>query len=228
MSDLHTLFLGEDHAWTFLLECALRAALMFVIALAIMKLSGKKEVRQFSVLELLVIIGLGSALGDPMIYTDSPVLPSAVAMGTVLFCYWALNKWTNRAPKLERFIEGRVTRVLHEGVVDRSALEAEGLSVAEFFGDLRVLHVEHLGQVKSAYVEIDGEVSVFFREPEQTWPGLPLASELLAHPAPLRTLPRSPCCCVHCGLQVQQTDQHICPNCGTDTWVPALQGKRIT
>lgn len=92
MSDLHTLFLGEDHTWIFLLECALRAALMFVIGLAIMKLSGKKEVRQFSVLELLVIIGLGSALGDPMIYTDSPVLPSAVAMGTVLFCILALDK----------------------------------------------------------------------------------------------------------------------------------------
>jgi uncharacterized membrane protein YcaP (DUF421 family) len=228
MSDLNTLFLGEHNTWIFLLECALRAGLMFVITLALMKISGKKEVRQFSVLELLVIIGLGSALGDPMIYTDSPLLPSAVAMGTVLFCYWALNKWTNRAPKLERFIEGHVNRVLHEGAVDRRALDAEGLSVAEFFGDLRVLHVEHLGQVKTAYVEIDGKVSVFFREQDQPWPGLPLAPEILARSTPLRTQRQFPCCCVHCGLQVQQEGQRICSNCGTDAWVPAWQGKRIT
>ncbi|MBL7983693.1 MAG: DUF421 domain-containing protein, partial [Flavobacteriales bacterium] len=195
MSDPRTLFLGEEGTWAFLLECALRACLMFLFALALMKLTGKKEVRQFSVLELIVIIGLGSALGDAMIYTDSPLLPSCVAIAVVLSLYWGLNKWTNRAPRLEAFIEGKVTRVLYEGVVDLVALDEEGMSAAEFFGDLRVHHLEHLGQVKSAYVEIDGEVSVFFHEDAQVRPGLPLAPEALAENVPLPAIRSFPCCC---------------------------------
>ncbi len=227
MIDIRTLFLGEEHTWLFLVECALRTILMFVLALGLMKLTGKKEVRQFSVLELLVIIGLGSALGDPMIYTDAPLLPSVVAIGMVLLCYWALNKWTNRAPKLERFIEGRVTRVVHEGEVDLRALDAQGMSVAEFFGDLRVLHIEHLGQVKTAYVEIDGEVSVFFREDDAVRHGLPLAPEALEHPVPLESIRNFPCCCVHCGRGMNAVQHPACPNCGSDAWVPAMNSKRV-
>ncbi len=227
MSDLRTLFLGEDNPWIFLLECAMRAALMFVFALVLMKVTGKKEVRQFSVLELMVIIGLGSALGDPMIYTDAPLLPSLVAISMVLFCYWGLNKWTNRAPRLEALIEGEVTRVLHEGVVDLRALDAEGLSAAEFFGDLRVVHVEHLGQVKTAYVEIDGEVSIFFRADDDVRPGLPLAPELLAAAAPVRTMRAFPCCCARCGHLVTMKEKDACANCGHGAWVPAMDQKRV-
>ncbi len=228
MNDARTLFLGEDNAWIFLLECALRTGLMFLFALVLMKMTGKKEVRQFSVLELIVIIGLGSALGDPMIYTDAPLLPSLVAIAMVLLCYWGLNKWTNRAPRLEAFIEGEVTRVLHNGVVDLVALDKEGMSAAEFFGDLRVLHVEHLGQVKSAYVEIDGEVSVFFHADEEVRPGLPLAPEALAEEVPFAVMGDSPGCCARCGSPIQDRKADgLCPQCGHDGWVKAASFKRV-
>src|SRR5690606_38496541 len=103
-------------------ECALRAVLMFLGTLALMKLTGKKEVRQFSLLELLVIIGLGSALGDPMIYSDSPVLPSLTAIATTLFCYWGVNRWASRFPAVKQAVSGRVRRVLYDGVIDLRAL----------------------------------------------------------------------------------------------------------
>lgn len=75
MPDWYTLLLGDGGSAAFIAECALRAVLMFMGTLALIKLTGKKEVRQFSLLELLVIIGLGSALGDPMIYSDSHSTP---------------------------------------------------------------------------------------------------------------------------------------------------------
>lgn len=227
MNDLHTIFIGEDKAWVFLVECALRAVLMFVLVLALMTLSGKKEVRQFSVLELLVIIGLGTALGDPMIYTEAPILPSLVAIATVLLCYWAMNKWTNRAPKVERFIEGEVRRVLHNGILDLEALDAEGLSASELFGDLRGMHVEHLGQVKSAYVEISGAVSVFFHADADVLPGLPLAPEAISVAAPLGSMGASHCCCTRCGYLVSHTGEQNCPHCAGDAWVEALSFKRV-
>lgn len=67
-----------------------------------------------------------------------------------------------RFRSLEKLIEGEVIRVFANGVVDTEALKNEGMTVHELYGELRVHHVEQLGQVKSAYVEIDGELSVFF------------------------------------------------------------------
>jgi uncharacterized membrane protein YcaP (DUF421 family) len=227
MNDIRTILLGDGNEWLFLLECLLRTVVMFVAALLLMKLTGKKEVRQFSLLELLVIIGLGSALGDAMIYTDSPLLPSLVAIAVVLGCYWALNKWTNRSRKVEAMVEGEVVTVLSGGVMDLEALDGEGLSGDELFGELRVLHVEHLGQVRAAHVEINGEVSVFYLPDDEVRPGLPLAPQLLKNAVPYTALEGTGSC-RRCGYTApDKAAQAICPHCGHDRWVASAAFKRM-
>ncbi len=228
MNGWRTIFLGDDNPWIFLAECALRTGLMFLIALVLFKVTGKKEVRQFSILELIVIIGLGSALSDPMIYTTSPVLPSVVAMAVTLLLYWAVNKWTNRAPRVEAMVEGAVTRVFFDGIVELKALDTEGMSPDEFFGELRALHVEHLGQVKAAYVEIDGKLSVFFHPDDEVRPGLPIAPEALAAGDASATPADGPVCCGRCGYTVVQgLAPSACPYCEHDSWVPAISFVRV-
>lgn len=225
MSDWQTLLLGADNSWTFVLECALRAAIMFVAVLFLFKLTGKREVRQFSVLELIVVIGLGSALGDPMIYTESPILPSVVAMLVILLCYWVLNKWMNRARALEKLIEGEVVNVFANGVVHIEAMKKEGITTHEFYGELRGQHVEQLGQVKSAYIEIDGKVSVFFLPDSEVSYGLPIAPEILRSK---EYVAEGTIACCGCGtLKEHPAGNDPCTRCGTSRWVKASNAKRM-
>lgn len=225
MNDWQTLLLGEHHAWVFLLECAIRAAIMFAAVLILFKLTGKREVRQFSVLELIVVIGLGSALGDPMIYTESPILPSIVAMLVVLICYWFMNKWTSRFRSLEKLIEGKVVQVFGNGVLDIEALKKEGMTAHEFYGELRVQHVEQLGQVKSAYVEINGVVSVFFLPDSEVVHGLPIAAE---HLCSTEEIAEGPVACRGCGKVMHQPKgSEPCDRCGAARWLKASNAKRI-
>jgi len=225
MNDWHTLLLGEENSWMFVLECAMRAAIMFVAVLFLFKLTGKREVRQFSVLELIVVIGLGSALGDPMIYTESPIVPSIVAMFVVLLFYWAFNKWMNRSRKLEKLIEGDAVQVFANGVVGTEALNKEGITVHEFYGELRGQHVEQLGQVKSAYIEIDGKVSVFFLPDSEVGYGLPIAPEILSSKKPIA---EGQVACRGCGATKQQSVEEIpCELCRTAHWIRTSNAKRI-
>lgn len=225
MSSPQDILIGDAH-WTFLLECLLRTVVMFVCGLLLMKFTGKKEVRQFSLLEMLVIIGLGSALGDPMIQKEAPVLPSLVAIATTLLCYWVLTKWSNHTSAVKRLVEGRVRRVLYDGEVDLKALEQEGLSPDELFADLRVQHVEHLGQVASAYMEVDGELSVFFREPSDTRPGLSIIPD---DDGRSPTIGRSGSyCCGCCGHIPVGALPRPCPRCGHAKWLQAASGQRKT
>jgi uncharacterized membrane protein YcaP (DUF421 family) len=46
-------------------------------------------------------------------------------------------------------------------VVDADALELEDLSETELFSALREREIEHLGQVKFAYLEPSGAITVF-------------------------------------------------------------------
>lgn len=67
--DLKQILLGSEE-WSFLLETVLRTSIMFLIIIFGLRLLGKRGVKQLSVFELVVIIGLGSAAGDPMFYKD--------------------------------------------------------------------------------------------------------------------------------------------------------------
>ena len=75
--DWQQLLLGGEK-WGFLLETVLRTFFMFLIILTALRLLGKRGVKQLSVFELVVIIGLGSAAGDPMFYKDVGLLPALV------------------------------------------------------------------------------------------------------------------------------------------------------
>jgi uncharacterized membrane protein YcaP (DUF421 family) len=227
MNDLDRLLIGEDHTWMFLVECVVRSIIMFVTVLLLFKFTGKKEVRQFSNLELIVIIGLGSAIGDPMLHGDTPLLPAIVAIFVILLLYRVMNQWTNRDPRVGEWVEGKVLRILEHGVVDRDALEHEGLSLDELFGALRTKHVEHLGQVKAAHMEVNGELSIFFVKDDQVRSGLPIhvgwADELRA----LTELPEGPVSCGRCGTTVTERSSPACPRCGNELWGVAVDLPRV-
>ena len=65
--DWSAILLGSEE-WSFLPEVALRTLIMFIIIITGLRFMGKRGVKQLSVVELVVIIGLGSAAGDPMFY----------------------------------------------------------------------------------------------------------------------------------------------------------------
>ncbi|MGH8914309.1 MAG: YetF domain-containing protein, partial [Acidimicrobiia bacterium] len=68
---------------------------------------------------------------------------------------------TEWSPWLEALLESRARRMVTEGSVDKAALDAEELTEAELFSALREQQVEHLGQVRLAYLEPSGVITVF-------------------------------------------------------------------
>ena len=67
--DWHRLWIGDLTPW-FMLEVCFRTAVMFVWLLLMIRVIGKRGVGQFSVLELSIVVALGSAAGNPMFYAD--------------------------------------------------------------------------------------------------------------------------------------------------------------
>ena len=58
--------------------------------------------------------------------------------------------------------------VVRNGVIMRRALEALNFGHDELFEQLRLKDVEHLGQVRAAYLETNGMLSVFRAIPGST------------------------------------------------------------
>jgi len=84
--DWYNIFINELDL-PYALEIVLRTTLMFVSVLLILRLSGKKGVRQLTIFEVAIIIALGSAAGDPMFNKDVAILPCVLVFGLILGIY---------------------------------------------------------------------------------------------------------------------------------------------
>lgn len=212
----------------FLLEVALRSTIMFLTLLIVLKIAGKRGVKQLSIFEMVIIISLGSAAGDPMFYEDVGIVHALVVFVIVLVLYRFITWLTGKSTLVEKFLEGETECLVDEGKFSMRKFERESLAQDEFFTELRLRNVDHLGQVKKAYLETSGDVSVFFYEDKDVKPGLPILPELFEKQLTTISQPGLYCCC-KCGDVLQTSSgEHTCSTCKGKKWVPAIQTKRVS
>ena len=220
--------LWNDLPVRFLLEVLMRSSVMFIALLIVLKLTGKRGIKQLSVFETVIIISLGSAAGDPMFYEDVGIIPALVVFIVVLFLYRLVTWLTGKSPKFEKFIEGKTECLISEGKFSSNKFERESLSQDEFFAELRLKSIEHLGQVKEAYLETTGDVSVYFFEDNQVKFGLPITPKAF-HKKTKIIEQETLYACSKCGhTQRLNIGQHKCSICENTEWVIAINSKRIT
>src|SRR5688572_6598862 len=114
--DFKTLLIGEEK-WSFLFETTIRSVIMFIAIIMSLRLLGKRGVKQLSVFELGVIIGLGSAAGDPMFYKDVGLVSGILVFIIVMALYKFITYLINKSDRFETFLEGNPTTVIEEGQI---------------------------------------------------------------------------------------------------------------
>lgn len=220
--------LMHDHPFGFLLEVVLRTVIMFLIILIALRASGRRGIKQLSIFELVLIIGLGSAAGDPMFYDDVGILPAFVVFLVVISLYITVTRLSDRFVKIEKLLEGEPLYVIRDGKLSMDAFRESGLSQDEFFSELRLRNVEHLGQVRTVLIETSGEFSVLFYDDENVRYGLPIfPSELqnkLTH-ANCEYIACAKCGGVRNGKDFRELS--TCPECDGCEWIEASNAKRI-
>jgi uncharacterized membrane protein YcaP (DUF421 family) len=224
--DLRTLLLGEED-WSFLPEVVFRSAIMFIVTLVALRLIGRRGIMQ-GVFELVTIITLGSAAGDPMFYKKVGLLPAILVFIMIVLMYRATNYLTARNKKFEHIIEGRHVRLIKNGRLMVENFRHEEINKDEIMSDLRMQGVSHLGQVEAAYIEASGEMSIFFFADKDVMHGLPIRPELYENQHE-RISKSGYWSCAYCGNTKKLTplNRHVCDVCEKTKWVEAAANKRI-
>lgn len=215
----------DQFPWTYLGEVAFRTVFMFLVLLTALTVSGKREVRQLSIYELVLLIGLGSAAGDPMFYNDVPLSSAVVVFTVIMGCYKLATYISDRNQRVREVIEGKPVYVVEDGCILIDNFDREDVTQDELFSDLRTAGIEHLGQLRTVILEPNGQLSVFKFRPEDVKPGLPiLPKEVECHTERI-TAPGDYACCT-CG-NVKTFDAPVggatCPRCDKPVWVRAIR-----
>ena len=223
--DLQRMFVG-DLPWAFTLEIAFRTAVMLVFTYAMVRIVGGRAVRQLSLVEFLLVVGLGSAVGDPMFYPDVPLLHGMIVVTVAVGLHRGLGQMLSHSDRIEEFVEGVPHRVLLEGHLDHAGMARVRLANDELFADLRQSGVGQLGEVRVAYAEANGNLSVFRYDAAEVRPGLSIEPPPELTPLPNEDEPRRAglYACRHCGRTRDLPDGAgvIRCVCEESRWVPAL------
>ena len=207
----------------FLFEVIFRAVIMFTVLLLALKLAGKRGVKQLSVFEMVIIIALGSAAGDPMMYEDVGLLPAITVIIVIILFYKLITLLVAKIPKFEHFIEGTTECIIEDGQFSLHSFKKENLAQDEFFLELRLKSIEHLGQIKNAFIETNGEISTFFYPDDEVKYGLPILPQLFNKKS--ENITKSGIyACAFCGnIQELTTLGGTCENCHKKEWVLAIK-----
>ena len=226
--NLENLLIG-DQEWNFIPEIMLRTLIMYLIVLFSLRLLGKRGVKQLSVFELVVIIGLGSAAGDPMFYKEVGLVSAIAVFVIVIAAYKFTSYLVNKSRRVEMLLEGSCTCLIEHGRFSVENFKKETLARDEFFSELRQSGVSHLGQVNLAIIETSGNISLFYYPKDEVKYGLPILPELFKHQV-TEIKRKDHFSCAFCGHTelIQATVEHQCEVCGRTKWVKSMNTLRIT
>ncbi len=148
-------------------EVVLRTAIVYLFLIAVMRISGKREVGQMSILELVLILIISNAVQNAMVGENVTLWGGLVAVLTLIALDTLLNALTGRSRRLRRAIEGEPRLLVRDGRLLSKALAEAKVQPAEVRAAIRAQGLERVEDVHLAVLETDGSISVIPRSSDR-------------------------------------------------------------
>ena len=146
------------------LELAFKTLILFGILLLVLRILGKRAHDSLSPMQQMLLIALGSAAGDVMLYPDVPLGYAAAILLGVSTLTVLLEKAGIHFKPVRDYVESRPVVLVRDGDVDWDAMRRERTTRRELFAELRTQGARSLDQVQAAILEVNGKISVFLDE----------------------------------------------------------------
>jgi len=142
-----------------LLEILLRTATIYVVVLAGVRLSGKREVGQMTPFDLTLLLLISNAVQNAMTGPDTSLAGGVVAAATLLVLNYLVAEVSGGNRRFRKFVEGQPSLLVHDGQVIASHMAREHVSMDELQRALREHGIATTGDVALAVLEVDGSIS---------------------------------------------------------------------
>lgn len=134
-------------------------AVYLFIVIAI-RLFGKKELAQLSVVDLVFILLISNAVQNAMVGPDATLLGGLVAASTLFLVNFILKYLQYRFPQFGKIVQGDATMLIYQGKILESHMKKVKISTDELMEAVREHGVKSVKEVDLAIMEVDGSISV--------------------------------------------------------------------
>jgi uncharacterized membrane protein YcaP (DUF421 family) len=145
-------------------ELSIRSVVVYVALLAILRLFGKREIGQFTLFDLVLILLVANAVQPAMTGTDTSLTGGLVIIVTLVATDRVVAVARGRLPWVKRILEATPTPIAQDGKWLPKAMDREDVTVEDAEMALREHGIANISDVEIAVLEADGSISVVPRD----------------------------------------------------------------
>lgn len=161
--DWHRLLLGSAPP-VYLLEIVVRVLMLFAILVVLVRVLGKRGQKDLSPMQQMLMIALGSAAGDVMLYPQLSIAYAGTVLVGVTLLTISIEMTASRVRAVRNYLESEPRVLVKNGAIDFDALKKERTTERELFASLRCSGAVALSQVELAVLEVTGSISVVLND----------------------------------------------------------------
>lgn len=143
-----------------LAEIILRTLIVYAAVVVGLRLTGKREVGQMSILDLVLLLLVANTVQNAMTGPDTSVNGGLIAAATLLAANFLVTRLVFKNRRARKFLEGSATMLVYRGKVMSEHLAREKITLDELHEALREHGVSSAEEVALAVLEVDGSISV--------------------------------------------------------------------
>lgn len=145
------------------IEKVLRALIIYVVLVLLVRLAGKRELAQLNAFDLIVLLLLSNTVQNAIIGNDNSLAGGIIGAVTLLSANWFVVRFMYRHEKLDRVIEGNPVTLVEDGQVLKDQCDRELITVAELEAAAHRQGFASLADVGRAVLEPGGTLSFIGR-----------------------------------------------------------------
>jgi uncharacterized membrane protein YcaP (DUF421 family) len=142
-----------------ILSVVVRTAIIATLVFIIVKWLGGKGIGQLSPFGLLIVVGLGSAIGDPMLYKEISITQAMAAVIIAVIFFKVIDYLTLKSRRFRDSLEPKPILLVEQGSLVDNGLKKAKMDITEFEAEMRLKGIEDVREIKYARLESKGSIS---------------------------------------------------------------------
>jgi len=142
------------------LRIVLSSSAVYLFIIIAIRLFGKKELAQLSIIDLVFILLISNAVQNAMVGSDSSLSGGLVAASTLFIINYLFKFLLYRFPKLGNYVQGSEILLIYKGQLSKANMDKARITHEEILEAVREHGVSEIREVDLAVLEIDGNISI--------------------------------------------------------------------
>jgi len=153
--------------WEEYLSIVLRSVIVYLFMVIAIRLFGKKEIAQLSVIDLVFILLISNSVQNAMVGPGTSLEGGLIAALSLFAVNFILKQILYRSKKASELVQGHSIMLIYAGKVIQENLNSAKISVDELEASVREHGVKSISDVDLAVLEVDGNISVLSHDFKQ-------------------------------------------------------------